>query len=80
MPTYKAMPKIDFVSVDDWTALYFDGKMVTQDHSLDPEHVLELLGIKFESHWLDDVWDYYEDEMPDNLEDLRDKIDRHNKS
>lgn len=42
-------PKINFVSLDDWSAMYIDGKVVLQDHSLYYKNVLDELGITYAS-------------------------------
>jgi len=52
--------KITFVDGDDWAGLYVDGKLVLESHSLNPESVLEALGIKttsIQAHldWLGDM-------------------------
>lgn len=47
------MPKVTWISVDDWEALYVDGVMVgEQGHSLSPwtwERLLSKLGVEFEN-------------------------------
>lgn len=37
----------------DWEGMYVDGVLVTENHSLDPDDVLSLLGIEYETHWID---------------------------
>ncbi len=43
------MKDIKFATADDWTAVYIDGKKVYGNHSIDGRHLLELLGIPYES-------------------------------
>jgi hypothetical protein len=72
------MPKkkereIVFVHGDsgDWEGIYVDGKLLREDHSLDPDDVLSVLGIAYETHWID-----MEDgsRLPKDLSELAEKI------
>jgi hypothetical protein len=38
--------------LDDWIAMYVDGKLAIQQHSLRPEEVLDLLGVKYTSTYV----------------------------
>ncbi len=46
------------LSVDDWQALYVDGKLVAQNHSVDLVHYLGLHGVDIEE---DDVTGWFDD-------------------
>ena len=48
------MPTISLYRVDDWEALYIDGKLVKEGHSVETEDVLDVLGIEYTSEYLDD--------------------------
>lgn len=39
---------IAFVKGEDWCALYLDGKLVKENHSLGPEEVLDELGLSYQ--------------------------------
>jgi hypothetical protein len=41
--------KIEFVSCDDWVAMYIDGKKAEDGHSLHYSHVLDALKIEYTS-------------------------------
>lgn len=41
--------KIEFVSCDDWVAMYIDGKKVEDGHILHYSHVLDALKIEYTS-------------------------------
>lgn len=72
------MPKkkereIVFVHGDDgdWEGIYVDGKLLREDHSLEPDDVLSVLGIDYEVHWID-----MEDgsRLPKDLGELAERI------
>lgn len=48
---------------DDWMALYIDGKLVEQNHSISLRDGLDLLGITYGHQWEDPKTDY--DDMQD---------------
>lgn len=68
------MDKIDIHQVDDWIAIYKNGKRIYSDHSITGEDMLDLLGIPYEStyHEGDAVYEYAMSGMvfPDTLEEL----------
>lgn len=41
--------KLVFVHVDDWVGLYRDGELLYQGHDIEPERLLELIGIDYVS-------------------------------
>lgn len=61
------MKKIDIIKSDDWTALYLDGVLVYENHSLSAVDLLEYLGVDYTSEWLE----YPDAGLPKNLEDLK---------
>jgi hypothetical protein len=40
--------EITFVSVDDWTELFIDGKKELENHTLDIKDVLDAIGVKYD--------------------------------
>lgn len=50
----------------DWVGLYVDGKLVDESHSLDPQRVMDALGIKYESRA---VYMVNIGRLPERLED-----------
>lgn len=62
------------VLLEDWIAVYKNGELIAQDHSIDESGMLKLVGIDHEivnGHMDDKVRDYvYENDVPDNLSDL----------
>lgn len=67
---------VTILEVDDWTALYRDGRLVHQTHSLHARDILEACGAEHEYRWLefdDAVVEFGNDdefvEFPDRLPD-----------
>lgn len=63
--------KVAFVHADDWVAMYVDGALVAQGHSLQEETVVRLLTGENPTS----VWAQYqadeEGSFPDKFEDVR---------
>ena len=61
--------KIQFVSADDWIAMYVDGLKKVEGHSLAYFHILEALGLPYE----DSIHVHYdpEKEWIDFAEDIK---------
>jgi len=63
--------KIVHVQVDDWEALYVDGKLVDEGSSINWKHFithnlkLDIDDLDADLDWLDDIGN-----LPDNLEDV----------
>jgi len=51
----------------DWMGLYVDGKLVSENHSLEPDDVLSLLGIEHSSRWID----MEDSRLPSKLSDIK---------
>lgn len=64
------MSKIVFVHGDDWDGLYIDGVCVWQNHELEPETVLDQLGIRYESKSVDYDWLVERQRLPELLKDV----------
>lgn len=62
-------PAIEYRAVDDWVALYKDGKKVAEGHSIPTTRALAALGIEFTNKY----WDH--DEMDEVLGVLKDGTD-----
>jgi hypothetical protein len=60
---------ITFVEADDWIAVYHDNRLLFQDHSIEPERLLTLLGIEHETTLAQDQADR-EGQFPSRLEDV----------
>ena len=73
---------IVLVYSEDWMMLYIDGKMVFQDHSIEPEDLLTILGIPYKltglrfTAYQDGEWDKVSDRRT-SLAESRDFIMRH---
>lgn len=65
-----ASKKVVFVSGDDWEGLYIDGKLVLENHSLEPRQVLDKLGIKYERRDADAEWLADTGNLPQDLKDV----------
>jgi hypothetical protein len=65
--------KITFVGEPggDWEGLFIDGKLVREGHSLHWSHVLEALGIEYDSFDADEDWMYEHGSFPDDLKDVK---------
>lgn len=50
----KKNKKILFVTSDDWVSLIVDGKLVYENHSIDNQTLLSILGIPFEAESIED--------------------------
>jgi len=64
------MKKIDIATADDWTALYIDGKVVYQNHSIEAVEVLELLGITYTQHDFEGDLDEWGNRFPKTVKEL----------
>lgn len=51
----KKNPKIAFVNSNDgdWEGIYVDGVLKREGHSLSPDDVLSVLGIEYDTHYID---------------------------
>ena len=60
--------KIVFVNDNngEWEGIYVGGKLLREDHSLDPDDVLSVLGIEYETVWTD-----VDGRLPKNLSDVK---------
>lgn len=59
--------KIDFVYGDaDWSGMYIDGKLVYENHTMDYETVLEVLGIEYTDTYID-----INGQLPEKFEDVK---------
>ena len=63
--------KITFVNVDDWVGVYLDGKLEYENHSIDADDCLTLLGIECESLWVDPDWMGDRCRLPEDLKDVK---------
>lgn len=65
--------KVNIVSVEDWEALYIDGKLVDEGHSLDLVEVLRLLKIDVHSVYMESNPDEGDGDwyFADKLEDVK---------
>ncbi len=66
----KKTMKVTIVYCDDWIAIYKDGKLKAQNHSLSPREVLEALEIPFESE-IADEFAAEVGHLPNNLSEVR---------
>lgn len=62
--------KITILSTDDWQAIYFEGKLYQQGHSIDLQSLLIDLGYKVESKWIADE-DMNDSSFPKDLKDFK---------
>lgn len=50
--------KIKVLEVDDWVAVYLNGEILTENHRVSAQELLELLAewglVEYESEWIDD--------------------------
>lgn len=44
---------ITILEVDDWMALYKDGALLDQNHSIHYRDILDATGVKYEYRWLE---------------------------
>jgi len=71
MKTTNKKKKIVFVSGDDWVGIYVNGKLVVQDHSLNPIEVLNAIEADFEYVYPDQEWLETEGQFPDDLKNVK---------
>lgn len=63
--------KINFVVSDGWQALYIDGKLVTQDHTISVSCFAKALGIELTTNEAYGYFDRHDvSHFPQNLEDV----------
>lgn len=66
---------IQFRSCDDWVAMYVDGTLVLENHTLHWRHVLSALGIDFEDEEIDMPTDFSDEthyvEFAQRIEDIK---------
>jgi uncharacterized protein (DUF1684 family) len=67
------MMNTTIVIMDDWTALYVDGKLAYQNHTISAEKALEFLGIEYSKIDLMDNREIAEC-LPETIEELKDMI------
>jgi hypothetical protein len=64
--------KIQFVTAGDWIAMYVDGKLKVEGHSLAYFHILDALGLPYEEPRHIDCDDENEwVDFADNIEDVK---------
>jgi hypothetical protein len=67
--------KIEILTFDDWEALYVDGKLKDQGHSLRVDSVLSALGFNVEKRYVNnyqvDDLNHFGNSCPDSLEELK---------
>ena len=65
------MTKIKIISCDDWTGCYVNGKLVAQNHSLDPSEVLNFVpNVEFTSDHCDKDLEPFGWSLPEDLEEI----------
>lgn len=62
------------VHLDDWVAIYHNGKLVAQDHSFDVHKAFKLLGVTLEYVEGFELLEKYR-WLPDNLQEVWDELD-----
>ena len=67
------MTDITLAHADDWVGIYKDGKLIYEDHDIEPERLLKLFGIETKSRWVDDEWICYDSggHLPADIEDVK---------
>lgn len=67
------MPKVTIVghAGGDWEGLFVDGKLKEEGHSLHWSHVLDALGIEYETASADEEWMYDVGRFPVELKDVQ---------
>lgn len=69
------MLKIKRISCDDWEGYYINGKLVTENHSIDPRDLLEKIpNIIFESEYCKGDLQKFGYCLPENLEEVENYI------
>ncbi len=56
---------------DNWEGVYIDDKLISQDHSLRVDVILEALGYKIEDVLTEEGWLEDQGYLPENLEDVK---------
>lgn len=69
------MKKITILTFDDWQALYADGKLIDQGHSLNIESSLKALGFEVEQNYYSNAQvedlDHFGNSAPNNLDEFK---------
>ena len=61
---------VTYARGDDWEGLYIDGKLVLEDHSIDVRDILEAVGFKIKTVWVDLDWLAETGSLPGNEDNL----------
>ncbi len=62
-------------AVDDWIAIYIDGKRAYEGHSIDPRTLLDIIGVDYSSEYIEpDEYDEVTIEFPDGSPVFPDKL------
>ena len=68
----RRIPKVVIVDCDDWKAIYVDGKLRYENHTLDADDVLQALGINSEHLLCDNDWlEKQGCRLPKNLKEVK---------
>lgn len=67
-----AKQEITLARIDDWVVFYLNGEKKYENHNMDPEEMLDILGIEYQSYFVD-LYD-----VPNNLinEGFPDTLDK----
>lgn len=69
------MPSVHLVYMDDWQALYVDGKLVLENHSLRAKDILKAIGVEFQALHLEENLEIREC-LPANFEELQQLLEK----
>ncbi len=67
--------KISIYKVEDWQALYIDGKKVFENHTITPEDILDAMNIEYTSTYIDN-FDVDADYIPATEDEILEKYYR----
>ncbi len=62
---------IKLVKADNWQGIYIDGELAAENHSLNPEDILYVLGVDHEVKWADEEWLDGFGSLPAKYEDVK---------
>lgn len=65
--------EIVIAHADDWVGIYVNGILVAEGHCFNEEELLNHVGVKSESKWVDDAWitETERGRLPKHLDDVR---------
>lgn len=66
-----AKVKVVIADADDWKGLYINGKLIKQDHRIEPRDILTALGVEHFKLDVDSEWMDGRSHLPEDLDEVQ---------